>query len=213
MHINGISQNTTLQIVIKVNRQEMYFDTKLIQAYHKQLQPGMYCIGCTPVLKDGKAMAFGSYPMQLMAHDNENGRDYKWNIDMHGFNKDRTQFLLFSKESTKPINHRGAMRIPCRYKIVAMVGNNRYALDGVAYDISTSGIGILMSPEYTKNIEVNDRTSISIYADHGHVKRVNGNVARIVNDFTQGKVLIGVHFDKLPAEIGELILNLQRKKP
>lgn len=211
MHINGLSKNTLLQIVIKINRQEIAYDTKLMQAYNQQLQPGFYCIGCAPVLKDGKLITFGSYPMYLKAHDKDTGRDYRWDISMHGFNKDRTQFLLFSNESVKPVNHRGAMRIPCHYKVVVLDENSHRTIDGRAYDISASGVGVLIPQELTKAIIAGDKVSLSIYDDHGRVRRANGTAARIVKDFKPGETLVGIRFDRLPIEIEEMIIRSQRK--
>ena len=212
MYINELSENSDIQISVKVNKEEYIYDATLLQIYQEPYRPNMYCIGCAPIEEDGKLLGFGDYPMHLLAHDNTNGRDYKWTIAMHGFNKDRTQFLLLSNESVKPINHRNAYRVPCSYKAVTQLGTNKSVIDGYAHDISYSGISITFAKDAIKNATIGTDASVSLYDEHGHVRRAVGKVTRIVDDFENGKKLIGIVFTQPSLAVTNLVAYLQRNE-
>ena len=69
MFINGIAEGSDLKLNVRINGENMEFDTKVIKAYQEPYQKDIYYIGCEPVLLNDKKVSFGRHIVRIFAQN------------------------------------------------------------------------------------------------------------------------------------------------
>ena len=211
MTINQITKGSSVTLTVRIKGEDLTFETRVTQQYQEPYRDTFY-IGTEPILQEGKPVSLGRHKITASIINDENKREYQYTITLHGFNKDRSQLLLFSPDDVAPVNHRLNFRVACSYDVVAQIGNNKKAVDGLLHDISFSGLGMTFVSGEIKTIQEGDAVSISIYDQYEHMYKVYGQVVRYIEGFTDSRMLVGVQFDETPPAIAGLVAALQRRE-
>ncbi len=207
-----MEEGSLVRLSVNLGGGRLDFATVITKAYEEPYKNNIYCIGVEPIIEDGRTISFGAHPVTVFASNKGDNREYKFVTDINGFNKDRTQMLLFSKDSVDAVNHRTAYRIPCNHKTVVQIGNNKKTINGYVHDISFSGISMNFPSDQFKSLTVGSPISISIFDNDDHVFKVNGNIVRFVEGFAENRTLLGVQFVDPPPAIAVLVTRLQRNE-
>ncbi len=210
MTINGIAELSPVTLTVHIDGAKLEFETNVIQGYKEPYKRNAFCMGVEPLKKDGKIVSFGNHPVSIVAKNSDDHREYEFRIAFHGLNKERTQLMLFSYEDISPVNHRNAYRVSCSYHTVIQIGNNKKAVDGYLRDISLSGIGMVFMSDEFREVKPGQAISAAIFDNNEHVYKVAGHIVRVLDDFADNKIMIGVQFDSTPTAIAALVTNLQR---
>ncbi len=211
MTINQIPEGSPVTLTVHLKGEDLTFETRVNQQFQDPYKDA-FCIGVEPVLKEGKPVSLGRHKITATIKNQENNREYEYAITFHGFSKDRSLLLLFSPDDAAPVNHRLNYRVACSYDVVAQVGNNKKAVDGLLHDISFSGLGMTFVMGELQTIQEGDAVSISIYDQYEHMYKVYGKVVRYIEWFTDSRMLVGVQFDETPHAIAGLVASLQRRE-
>ena len=211
MTINQTTEGSPVTLTVIIKGEEMILETKVLQQFQEPYKD-TFCIGVEPILKEGKPVSLGRHKITASIKNEENKRDYEFTITLHGFNKDRSLLLLFSPDDVSPVNHRLNYRVGCNYDVVAQIGNNKKAVDGLLHDISFSGLGMTFVMGEIQTIQEGDAVSVSIYDQYEHMYKVFGQVVRYIEWFTDNRMLVGVQFDETPPAIAGLVASLQRRE-
>ena len=114
---------------------------------------------------------------------------------------------LYSTDNAKAKNHREAFRVPCGYRAVLQIGNNRKVIDSHVHDLSFTGASYVFAPDAVI-ASVGDAVSGSIYDDNEHLYRTSGEIVRVIDNFSRDFTLIGVRF-KGDVKLQSLVSRLQ----
>ena len=214
MFINQVAENSSITITLRIGGETLTFETVVRKRYEKPYKRNMFFVGCDPVEVDGKKVSFGGRFDQLFGFvkNEEDGRRYSFPACLASHSRDGAQLLLFSRDDCAPINNREAFRVPCNYHCVIQVGNNKHAIEGTVHDISYTGISVVFLSEKYKARNVGDSISASIFDNDEHVFKVSGTIVRFIDEYTEGKTLVGARFENPTGAILSLVASLQRKE-
>lgn len=147
---------------------------------------------------DGKLLNFGEHKLSLTAEvDDKKYMLKSTTIDLH---KDASETYYYSGEILKLVNQRGAFRTQAFFKAV-LTNNNTHAVTDVrVYDISSTGIGILI--DEGSGLSEGTPVTVSIITDKSSLSlrseciKVFGEIVRRADCDFPGKHLIGIKLDE-----------------
>lgn len=114
---------------------------------------------------------------------------------------------------TESINRRENYRLWLGVDSTVQLGPNKTIQDAIVKDISTSGIGIIISSEY--NFNIGDTVNVKFRDENSYGKEVSFNLSATVvrvyelNDTTQ---IIGCKFEKYSSQIARFIYDKQQSR-
>ncbi|MBR4760851.1 MAG: PilZ domain-containing protein [Lachnospiraceae bacterium] len=212
MFINQVAENSSITMTLRIGGETMTFETVARKRYEKPYKRNMYYIGCDPVEVDGKKVSFGGRLISALIKNEEDGRRYSFPACLASHSRDGAQLLLFSRDNCGPINNREAFRVPCNYHCVIQVGNNKHAIEATVHDISFTGISVVFLSEKYRARNVGESISASIYDNDEHVFKVSGTIVRFIDEYAEGRTLVGARFENPTRAITALVASLQRKE-
>ncbi|MBR5376375.1 MAG: PilZ domain-containing protein [Lachnospiraceae bacterium] len=207
MHIDEISVGSEVVISLKAGDHTFKFNTELVSS--GQSKSGRY-IACSLITVNGKVLNPGGFSSWVDIHNIKDNRNYRFLLKASAIDKKNKIMYLYSIDDAKAKNYRAAFRVPCSYKVVLQIGNNRNVIDGHVHDVSYTGAAYIFT---TGDVEVSegDEVSGSIYDFEEHIYRTTGKVVRILDDFQPNLTLIGVKFEK-DMSLQGLVSRLQRNE-
>lgn len=193
MFLNEFGKDTQVELIVKLNNQEIKLNTQIIDSIKKVSSKFGYGIICNPIVINDKLINLINFPVVLNIYNEIDKRIYSFKVSVTALDIKKKLFLIYSKDDSKAEENRGAFRIPCTYKTILQFGPHTKAIDSFTHDLSYSGASFLLN-EDDADIEIGKVVSSSIFDREGHIHKIDGRVVRIMEDFNPGVVLIGVKF-------------------
>lgn len=206
MYINEIAIGSQVTIKVKTGGHLIEFNSEVVGV--GDTRKGKF-LACNYIMIQDRILNLGGHHVFIDVHNIDDGRDYRFFLTASAIDKKNHNMRLYSLESAKAKNHREAFRVPCGYRAVLQIGNNRKAIDGHVHDLSFTGASYVFAPDKV-NVTVGDIVSGSIYDDNEHMYRTTGEIIRVIEDFSRDFTLIGVKFKgdvKLQSLVSRLQLN------
>ena len=144
-----------------------------------------------------------------MATNLTDNRKYKFVTRKQGYNPKTGEYMFMTNDMAEPVNFREAYRLPCCYRAVLQIGENRHTADGYTRDISYTGISFTFLTEYFNNVTQGEPVSATLYITDEKTVKVTGRVIRCIPGFAKGMSLIGVRFDPPSPNVTPVIARLQ----
>ena len=206
MYINEITIGSQVTIKVKVEGQILEFNSEVVAT--GDTRKGKF-LACNFIIIQDKVLNLSRHHVFVDIHNIGDGRDYRFFLNASALDKKNRNMRLYSTDNAKAKNHREAFRVPCGYRAVLQIGNNRKAIDGHVHDLSFTGASYVFTTD-AANVTVGDSVSGSIYDNDEHLYRTSGEIVRILENFGKDLTLIGVKFEgdiKIQGLIGKLQLN------
>lgn len=120
--------------------------------------------------------------------------------------------IIISKHNVKPINNRGAFRLPCSYQCDIRFRSHTGVVNGMVHDISYSGASCTFTKE-NKKPNIGDDISITIYDElnKGIGVKLTGSLVRFDEGYSEDRMLIGFTIDQEDS-VRMIINSLQRRQ-
>ncbi len=192
MFLNDFAKDTQVELIVKLDNQEIKLNTEIINRIDKISDKFGYGIVCKPIIIKDKLINLNGFPIDLNIYHTDK-RTYSFKVSVTALDIKRKLLLIYSKDDSEAEEYRGAFRIPCTYKTILQFGPHTKAIDSFTHDLSYSGASFLLNAE-DADIEIGKVVSSSIFDREGHIYKIDGRVVRIVEDFNPGIFLIGVKF-------------------
>ncbi len=207
MYINEMFPGSDVIIKASVDGTELEFNTSILEIDQTHYKKYGYSILCKAVYVDDKLVSFGHCAVIAIVKNKYDNRHYLFPISGAKLERrGRMPVIRFcSDESVKPTNYRNAFRVPCKYRAIMQLRGNRK--ECVTHDLSYTG-GAYLFAKGSVSFEENDHVSVTILCNDNTKYVVKGTIVRIVSDFEDRFVLIGMQFDG-DVDIRKLIMDLQ----
>lgn len=193
MYLHELPVGSSVTLKVKVMKQSIEFPTHIVD--EGMIEKAGSCAICNLIKINGKIVDLGHYAVDACITNVDDGRDYKYVITKISMDKKRRVLRIYSSATVKPQNYRNAFRVPCSYRAVMRIGDNRKVIDGFVHDISYLGAAYMFTAGLA-TVNVNDPISVTIYDDALRTYKVSGTIVRIVDEFKPDFTLVGVEFDK-----------------
>lgn len=202
MYINELSDNTKVEVKIKIGTDEMSFltktlripqeDIKDLEKVKKKLKVPVKVLA--PIKKDDKMIGFPDIRpgISYEVNTSKNEKPYVWHvvsIKSVKFSSGRCYHLLCSNQNVDSFNRRENFRLWLGASAVAQIGYNKKTYPVTVKDLSAGSIGIMVEdPEF----EVKTGMPVSITFEDSDTDshfKIHASIVRIVKD--NDKLLLG----------------------
>ena len=202
MYVNELSDNTRVEIRVKIGKEELSFvtqtvripeeDSKEFEKIKKKLKVPVKALA--PIKKDDKMIGFPDIRpgVSYEINTSKDEKPFVWrvvSIRSIRFSSGNCYHLLCSNQTVDTLNRRENFRLWLGTSAIAQFGLNRKTYTVTVKDLSASGIGIMVEDsEFEARIGMPVSIAFDDLDTDLHFK-VHADVVRIVKD--EGKVLLG----------------------
>ena len=202
MYVNELSDNTRVEIRVKIGKEELSFvtqtvripeeDSKEFEKIKKKLKVPVKALA--PIKKDDKMIGFPDIRpgVSYEINTSKDEKPFVWRVVLIRsilFSSGNCYHLLCSNQTVDTLNRRENFRLWLGTSAIAQFGLNRKTYTVTVKDLSASGIGIMVEDsEFEARIGMPVSIAFDDLDTDLHFK-VHADVVRIVKD--EGKVLLG----------------------
>lgn len=212
-HISEMSVGSNVVLTLKVNDQKLIFSTEIVEAIEKRSSKLGYGVRCNVVRNEaGKVISFGNVAVKATIINKDDGRQYTFPLSACGNSRASDWLYLYSPQDSKPVNNRTTFRVVCGMKANISVGDDRKAYECFVHDISFSGVSFSFDPGKIP-VNVGDSINAAIYDEStDKFTRLSAVVVRVVEEWQNGKSLIGARFSIVDNGVNMLVAKCQMKE-
>lgn len=183
----------------------------LLSEDEKQLQ----LVEISLIRHEGKVLNFSNVLVNIDCVVNDRNYEAK-NISLQTVRGKENAYYT-CHELLKASNRRKAFRTRTSFDAVLTNRESRSVIEAVVYDMSTSGVGLLVPDTY--KIDIGTPVNIGIFINSGgrnikpELLKLTGEVARVSNHDARNKLIVGIKLDERekPAHYDKLVYEEQVK--
>ena len=211
MYLNSFAPGTNINLSVSVKGQVIKLYTEIIKPVEERSLKYGYGIICKPVIVNNRIIDTKQFPVTVDIYNQEIKRGCRFKASICVLDIPNQRLIIFSHFNAELVENRHAFRIPCIYKTVLKFTKNTRTIDCRTHDLSYIGGSFVVDKEKFEG-QVGDEIRASIFDDDGHVYKINGRIARIIEDFNPELVFVGVRFkeDKIRGLISRLQIRETR---
>lgn len=206
--LKDMKVGSEISLVFRIGIEEIVLKSTILA--HIETDRHGYGIQCNKPMKDGKYVSCKKNLDRIEIKDLETSRVYKYLKFVLGEIPDNNTIIIASHEDNKPINHRGAFRVPCGFRAKIQCDTNNKAMDGYVHDLSFSG-GSCVFGKNQKSPLIDSEISVSMWDDEDDkLHKIKGKIVRVDEDYNRLYKLVGFTIPDFKS-VNMIVAKLQRK--
>ena len=207
MFIRELEPNSEVQITCVVNTEKASLPTTVIGPYKQE-----NAVVIEALRHNGTLIKFDVGDISLEATTDKNTAVVFPISKIKPISvKGRAFHLIYSDVDAKPVNRRGAVRVPVGVKCTLKYGPKRLPVECYVKDLSYTGVSFTIKENREVNIgdEIN---AVFTYGDSRAVYKLFGTVVRANVDKKTGYLNVGAEFKSTSPNVQALVVAIQREE-
>lgn len=211
MFIEELPSGQPITLMVIAHNQQLEFQSSVLECF-----PRKHMITATPVMKDGKIIAFNGKGIliHLIVYFADQKPIVFQNVTIQTARKDESSlcYIISTLAESKEFNRRGAFRCYIGIQTSIRCGTNRSTIPATIKDVSTTGFAITVSPENELKTGSSVHAVLNDYIEETSTNYSFHLIGNVVRSYTleNGNIVHGCQFNTRVIGLDRYLMEKER---